>query len=555
MHALESALEKFALLNAIRHGGKASAGNILGQVIREHPGAKDDMKSLQALARSVVARVNALEIGDQRAKLEEVAPELLEKKAPQEHDIFAFLDIPEGATVNTGWPPEPGKHIHIGHAKAAYANYELAKRHNGRFVLRFDDTNAEKVKPEFYQIIQDDLAWLGIKLDKVDAGSDHLDELYAIADKLIASGHCYVCDCKAEKTNELRYKGEGCEHRDQPIAETQRLWKTLKEGQVLRLRIDPAHKNTTMRDPTVFRVAHGEHARAGTKYHIWPSYDFETSLMDAVDNLTYRLRTKEFELRSELHNHIQDIAGYPKTRYYEFGRFELEGVDTRGRVIREKLESGEYIGWDDPALATIAALRRRGFTPEAIESFVLSTGLTKNEATLTWDDLYAHNRRVLNDSARRLFFVEDPERVTIADAPDKTITLSYFPHTDGTERVFKTTQDFLIAKADKDALEDGKLYRLMDCVNFTKTATGYSYVDDKLQTYRDRGERILHFLPAGHPAVPVTILMPDKTVRIGLGESRVAELTPGDIIQFERVGFCRLDAVEDGTYAFWFTHK
>jgi glutamyl-tRNA synthetase len=553
---METLIEKYALANAIKYGGKANPGNIIGQIVKENPEAKKDFKTLQAQAAAIVEKVNAMTVEQQRARLETLAPELLEKKEHKEHDLFAFLGVQEGETLITGFPPEPSKYPHIGHAKAILVNYEFAKRYNGKFHMRFDDTNPTLAKQEFYDIHKDNYAWLGVKPDRVDIGSDYMEKFYGFADTLITNGHAYVCDCDADLTNDLRYRGQACPHRTQEPAETMQRWKQLKTGEVLRLRIDPAHKNTTMRDPTVFRVITEPHVRTGTKYAIWPTYDFETCLMDSLQGITYRLRTKEFELRTELHHHIQTLLNFKPTRYYEIARFNMVGVESSGRIIREKVNSGELIGWDDPSLTTLVALRRRGFTAEAIKSFVLSTGLTKNEATLTWDDLYLHNRRVLNDTAKRLFFVENPVEITIVGAPKKTVHLSFFPSTKKGERVFETHEQFYISEDDFSALQPGQLYRLMDCVNFIEEPEDeYHYDSEDIESYREKGSRIMHFLPKGHAAVPVTVLMPDKTVKTGFGESRVKELQLGDIIQFERFGFCRLDAIQDGVYSFWFTHK
>jgi glutamyl-tRNA synthetase len=552
---MELLIEKYALANAIKFGGKANPGNIIGQIVREQPAAKAQMKELQAQAATIVARVNAMSVEEQRARLETLAPELLEKKEHKEHDLFAFLGVSEADHIVTGFPPEPSKYPHIGHAKALLVNHELARKYNGRFVLRFDDTNPTLAKKEFYDIHLENYAWLGVQIDQLDYASDNMPWFYEIAEQLITKGHAYVCDCTAETTNDLRYNGLACPHRTQAEADTMQRWKQLKEGEVLRLRIDPAHKNSTMRDPTICRVIAEPHTRTDTKFRIWPTYDFETTLMDAKQGITNRLRSKEFELRTELHQYIQTLLGFKPTSYYEFARFELEGVETQGRVIREKIANGEFVGWDDPALATLNALRRRGFTPEAIKSFVLSTGLTKNNSTLTWDDLYLHNRRVLNDTAKRLFFVENPLFITITGAPQKTVRLSFFPSTKKGERIFTTHEDFVIAAADFDVLKEGELYRLMDVANFTKQGDSFLYHSDDIETYRENGARILHFLPKEHAVVPVRVLMPDKTVKEGFGESRVKDLSVGDIIQFERFGFCRLDAVENGIHQFWFTHK
>ncbi len=552
---MQDLLEKYALQNAVRYDGKAAIGSVIGQVVREHPELKSQVKELQNLAKAIVEKINALSQEKQRESLEKLAPELLEKKEHKEPDRFAFLGVAEGEVLVTGFPPEPSKYPHIGHAKACLLNYEFAKRYNGRFALRFDDTNPTLAQAEFYDIVLDNLRWLGVMPDRIDIGSDRMNELYEFAEQLIADGHCFVCDCDAEITNQLRYAGKPCAHREQAAAETQKRWAALSEGEVLRLRIDANHQNTTMRDPTIFRVITEPHTRTGTKYRIWPTYDFETCLMDSLQGITYRLRSKEFELRTQLHQYIQQLCGFGPTRYYEFARFELVGVETKGRVIREKIQNGEMIGWDDPSLATLVALRRRGFTPQAIKSFILSTGLTKTESTLTWDDLYLHNRRVLNDTAKRLFFVENPTTVRVEGAPQRSVHLSFFPTEKGGERSFQTNEEFLVAADDVALLEEGALYRFMDCINFRKHGSRYVFDSVELEKYKTKGKRIMHFLPANHECVSVTVLMPDKTLRSGVAESRVASLAIGDIIQFERFGFCRLDAVEGATFKFWFTHK
>jgi glutamyl-tRNA synthetase len=484
----------YALQNAIRYEGKANPGSVIGQILREHPDVKSRMHELQGAARDAVERVNKLPLDEQRAELETTAPHLLERKEHVQRSPFESLGLTKDGRYITAFPPEPSKYPHLGHAKAALVNYELAVWSGGSFLLRFDDTNPELARDEFYSIIEDNLGWLGIAWSRKDVASEpvNMNRLLAIAEELIEHGYCFVDDTDAETTKKERYAGEPSRNRDQPLAETKQRWNDLRDGEVLRLKIDPAHQNSTMRDPTIFRVITTPHVRAGRAYTKWPTYDFETCLMDSIQGVTFRIRSKEFELRTELHHYIQRIAGFPLTQYYEQARFEIEGVETSGRVIREKIQSGEYLGWDDPRLATIVALRRRGFTPEALRSFLLAMGITKNDAVLTWDDLFLHNRRVLNDRAKRLFFIEDPVRLTIANAPAKRVALSFFPHEKKPDRLFETTESFLIARTDAESLRPGELYRLMDCVNFTRDGEDFAYVDDTLETYRSRGSRILH---------------------------------------------------------------
>lgn len=553
---MDELIEKYALANAIKYGGKASTGNIIGQIIQEKPEFKTKVKELHTKAAHIVAAINKLSLIEQRERLEKLAPELLEKKEHKEHDLFGFVEVKEGQSVISGFPPEPSKYPHIGHAKALFINYEFAKRHNGKFILRFDDTNPVLAKDEFYKIHLENYSWLGIKPDSVEYATDAIERLHGFAEKLIEMGHAYVCNCEADTVNALRYKGEPCPHRERSNKESLALWKTLSEGSVLRLKIKSDHKNTAMRDPTIFRVITAPHCRVANKFTVWPTYDFETSVMDGLEDVSHRFRTKEFELRNALHNHIQTLLGFRPTTYIDFARFNMVGVESQGRVIREKVESGELLGWDDPSLTTIVALRRRGFTAQAIKSFVLATGITKNEATLTWDDLYVHNRRVLNEVAKRMFFVENPTPLTIIGAPRKTVKLSFFPGSGNAERIFETAEEFLVSEEDVFDIEPGQLYRLMDCVNFEKDEKNViKFHSADIETFRKHKGRIMHFLPANYAGAHTTIMMPDKTVKMGLAEQAVKTLKIGDIIQFERVGFCRLDAIKDNIYSFWFTHK
>jgi glutamyl-tRNA synthetase len=557
--SIDHSIEKFALANAVKFNGRANPGAIIGHVISEYPDAKSDMKSVAKKIAEAVAKINKLPVDEQLRQLQEKYPEMLEKKEVEERDIFAFLKIPEGATVKSAYPPGPEKYPHIGHAKASILNYLLAKKYNGKFVLRFEDTNPELVKSEFYDMIVENLTWLGVEWDDLQYASDHMKLFYDFAEKIIKSNHAYMCTCEVELMRDNRQKGIECECRDRSAHEHLELWHKFSSmpagSAVLRLKIDLKHDNSTMRDPTIFRLIDTPHARTGTKYRVWPNYDFQNAIMDGYFNVTHRLRSKEFEMRSELQRYIQKLLGLHTTVTYEFARFNLEGVESSGRVIREKVNSGEYVGWDDPRLTTIVALRRRGFTPEAIKNFVLSTGMTKSEATLTWDDLILHNKRILDENADRFFFIKDPMLIKIHGAPEQDIELNRHPHHRKGGRHFKTHEEFYITKEDLDSLKDGELYRFMDCLNFTKKHGEFQFNSLDHTKYKERGKRIMHYLPKSGHLMHVEVMMPDKTIVTGLGEERMKELKVGDIIQAERFGFMRLDSIEHGKLKFWYTHN
>jgi glutamyl-tRNA synthetase len=557
---IDHIIRRLALKNALDHKGSANPKAVLGKVIGEHSEWREKRAELVKKVDIIVGEVNKLSVEDQRKVLEEEAPEMLEKKEKKERDIFAFLGISKGASVVTAFPPGPEKYPHIGHAKALLLNYMLAEQHRGKFVLRFEDTNPKLVQGVFYDIMQENFKWLGVKWDELVYASDNMELFYSMCEKVLESRDAYVCNCDMEKIRLSREKGVACECRDRGAAENLEMWQKMKElpegHAVVRLKIDLKHKNTTMRDPTIFRIIDAEHARHGKKYRVWPNYDFQNSIMDGHYGVTHRLRSKEFELRSELQQHIQKILGLAGTKTYEFGRFNMVGVESSGRVIRENIENGSLLGWDDPSLTTLVALQRRGFQPEAIKNFVVSTGISKAEATMTWDDLIVHNKRLLDASVDRYFFVADPVELWVKGAPDQKVELNLHPEHRKGGRTFSVGDTFYVAKSDLENLEEGKMYRLMDCLNFRKQADGFEFDSLEVNRYKEHGEKIVHWLPKSDDLVAVEVMMPDKSVVTGFAEKGVSKIKEGAVVQFERFGFCRLDKKEkDDRLVFWYTHK
>jgi len=555
---IDSSIEAYALQNAMKYNGKANPGAVIGHIISAHPEVKSDMKSLAAKVNAKIKDINKLGVDKQKKILEEKYPEMLVEKEYEEHDLFAFLGIKEGDKIKTGFPPGPEKYPHIGHGKAILLNYLLAKKYNGKFVLRFEDTNPELVKKEFYDIMIENFKWLGAEWDELQYASDNMSLFYKFAEKVIKSGDAYMCSCPVEVARENRNKGIACKCRDKKPEQSMADWKKLpgmKEGDaVLRLKIDLQHQNSTMRDPTIFRIIDAPHARHGTKYRVWPNYDFQNAIMDGYYGITHRLRSKEFELRSELQRYIQKLLGINVTFTYEFARFNMIGVPNSGRIIREMIAKKELIGWDDPSLTTIVALRRRGFLPDAIKEFVISTGMTKAESTMTWDDLIVHNRRLLDDKADRHFFVKEPVKVKIKGAPEQDVELDLHPTNKHGGRKFKTKEEFYMTKDEFGALKPGELYRFMDCLNFVKKGKELVFDSTEYAKYKDKGKKIMHFLPVQKDLINVEVMMPDKKIVKGLGEPLMAKLKEGDIIQAERFGFMRLDKKEKDKLLFWYTH-
>lgn len=528
---MEKTIRKYAVLNAVKFKGKANPGAVIGGVLSELPEAKKDMKFLSQKVQEVIKEINLIDLKDLEAESKNY-----EANKREDRGVFSFFNIKEGEKVVSAFPPEPSKYLHLGHAKALFSNKMLAEEYSGKFILRFDDTNPDLAKKEFYDKQLDDINWLGVKPDKIIIASDYLDKIDDYARVLIKEKRAYVCNCKSEVMSELRKKREDCEHSNNFSEEE---FNNLKEGYVLRLKLDMKSDNSTFRDPVIYRVIKKPHVRVKGRSK-WPAYDFETAILDGMEKITHRIRGKEFELRAPLQREIQKLLKLPITQTYEFARFEIKGADTGGRTVREGIEEGKYLGWDDPSLVTLVALKRRGFLPEALKNFVISTGFSKSESTLTWEDLIKHNRRLLDKEAKRFFFIERPKKIEIKNAPNQKIELNLNPNYKNGGRNFSINKTFFIDEKDFKKMKNGELYRLMDCLNFKKIDNSFEYVEGGIEEYKKEGKGIMHWLPEINEKIE--ILTPEKKIIEGIAESNIGLLKIGEVIQFERFGFCRYDS-------------
>ncbi len=341
-------------------------------------------------------------------------------------------DLAEGVYdhVCTRFPPEPNGYLHIGHAKSILLNYGLARKYNGTFHMRFDDTNPTKEKEEFVDSILEDIRWLGADWrDHLYFASDYFPQMYEAAVKLIKKGKAYVCDLTAEQMREYRgtltQPGKNSPYRDRTVEENLTLFEAMKDGKfddgacVLRAKIDMASPNINMRDPILYRVAHISHHRTGDKWCIYPMYDFAHPIEDAIEGITHSICTLEFEDHRPLYDWVVRELEYPMPpRQIEFAKLYLTNVVTGKRYIKRLVENGTVDGWDDPRLVTIAALRRRGYTPESIQRFVELCGVAKANSSTDYAMLEFCIREDLKLKRTRLMAVTDPVKLIIDNYPE-----------------------------------------------------------------------------------------------------------------------------------------
>lgn len=340
-------------------------------------------------------------------------------------------DLTEGRVkkIHTRFPPEPNGYLHIGSAKAIYINYTSAKKYNGLFNLRFDDTNPTKEDNEYVEAITEDLKWLGANPDEIFYGSDYFQKTYEFAVELIKKGKAYVCDLKSDEMREYRgtltQPGKNSPYRDRSVDENLKLFEKMKNGEfpdgycTLRAKIDMASPNMNMRDPAIYRILHMEHHRQGSKWCIYPLYDFAHPIQDALEGITHSMCSIEFENHRPLYDWVVENIGFEQPPHqYEFARLSITNTVMSKRYLRQLVETGVVDGWDDPRMPTLCALRRRGYTPESIFRFVELAGICKSLSLVDIALLEHCIRDELNKSAQRRIAVLDPIKVEIENYPE-----------------------------------------------------------------------------------------------------------------------------------------
>ncbi len=411
-------------------------------------------------------------------------------------------DLAEGVydTVHTRFPPEPNGYLHIGHAKSILLNYGLAQQYHGKFNMRFDDTNPTKEKIEFVESIKEDIKWLGADWeDRLFFASDYFDKMYEAAVKLIKKGKAFVCDLSAEEIRAYRgtltEPGKESPYRNRSVEENLQLFEEMKNGKyadgekVLRAKIDMASPNMNMRDPVIYRVAHMTHHNTGDKWCIYPMYDFAHPIEDAIEGITHSICTLEFEDHRPLYDWVVKELEYPHPpKQIEFAKLYLTNVVTGKRYIKKLVEDGIVDGWDDPRLVSIAALRRRGFTPESIKMFVDLCGVSKANSSVDYAMLEYCIREDLKLKRPRLMAVLDPIKLVIDNYPENETEYLEAPNNMENEALGKRKvpfgkelyierEDFMVEPPKKyKRLFPGTEVRLMNA--YFVTCTGFETDDD-----------------------------------------------------------------------------
>ncbi len=577
----------YALRNAYQHGGRAVHGPVLSKVLGRHPELRRRAKELVKVVQEVVKEVNELSLEEQERELRENYPELIVEVGGKEEskELPPLPNLREGEVVRTRFAPNPDFLIHLGNARPAILSHEYARMYKGVMILRFEDTDpkTKPPMPEAYRKIKEDLRWLGVSWDEEYIQSLRMQTYYRVAKELIKAGGAYVDLCSQEEFRKLKLAHKPCPHRNQSVNENLELFDKMIEGYfgegdaVLRVKTDLNHPDPSVIDWVAFRIIDTDkypHPIVGSRYVAWPTYNFAAGTDDHLMKVTHILRGKEHSINTIKQKYLYSYFGWTYPEVINLGRLHLEGLVLSKSVIKSLLKGRpeEFSGPDDVRFGTIASLRRRGIEPEAIRDLMLEVGVKSTDARVSWDNIAATNRKLIDFRAVRLMAViRKPVKLLVRgySGPAK---LRLPNHPDNKDLGFREVDlgcskcdiEVLVEETDiNHGLRAGGL-RLMECCNIKelRKANGH-YVADFLsrnvEEARKLGYRIVQWVPAKTNA-RVKVLVPkglEVVLEDGFAESELQKFRVGMKVQFVRYGFVKVDDVrkDEGYIKAVYMHK
>ncbi|MEM3068618.1 MAG: glutamate--tRNA ligase [Nitrososphaerales archaeon] len=573
-------IRKHALLNAYKHDGRCEAGAVLGKVLGERPDLKNLVKKLYPSLKQIVDEVNRLSLNEQLSILKTNFPDAIvevPKVKAEEKKLPPLPDADKYAKIVTRFSPNPDCALHLGSARAIILSHDYARQYDGKFILRFEDTDPRLKKASliFYDLIREDLNWLECRWDEEFIQSDRLSIYYKVVEDLIKANGAYVCTCEPTTFRSHIASSKACPCRNLTLEEQMSRWKDMldgnyKEGQaIVRVKTDLNHPNPAVRDWPALRIVDTikhPHPRVGSKYHIWPLYNFAAGVDDHLMGITHIIRGKE-----HLTNAVRQMYMYKHLNWeypvaIHYGRLKIEGAVLSKSKIIQGIRDGLYEGFDDPRLATFLALRRRGFQPDAIRKLIYDVGIKPVDATLSWQNLYSYNRQIVDKVASRYFAIMDKIELQIHGIKEnlKAVLPKHPDDKARGNRELKVHQKngiakVFVSKSDKELLLSKPITRLMGLMNigdvkFEGNHLKASFKGLSIHEAREAEAPLIHWLPT-QDTVKIILVMPTGKKIEGLAEKSLADEPMNSLVQLERLGFGRIDSKSDDKIVIYFTSR
>jgi len=555
---------KYTLQNSIKFKGNPNPKAIMGKILGENPDLRKKAGDVSKTINTVIDEIKNLSLEEQQQKLKELAPELLNNAPVQRKKKELQLKNAEQNKVVMRFAPNPSGPLHLGHARAVVLNDYFKEKYNGKLILRLEDTDPKRVLPEAYDMIKEDMEWLGVKIDETVIQSDRLPIYYEYGTKLIEMGKAYVCNCDSDEFRELRAKGIPCKCRDNEINVNLDLWEKMLNNEinnvVVRLKTDIQHKNPSIRDFPIFRIETTPHPRTGTKYHVYPLMNLSVCIDDYLLGLTHVLRGKDHIVNTEKQKYIYNYFNWNMPEYIHYGILKIDGPILSTSKMHQGIKEGEYSGWDDPRFGTLRALKRRGIKPEAIYKSMVDIGVKQSDVKYSWENLHAINKDIIDKDARRFFFVECPKKLIISGVDNTVLNLRMHPSREdlGTRELIFNGNIYV---SEKDNIEQGKMYRLMELYNIViekveNNVIYGKYHSDDFKIAKENKAKIIHWIPI-EGAIPTTVINTNGEEIKGYSEKDFSVVNVDDFVQFERFGFVRVDKKEkeNNNIVCYYTHN
>jgi len=554
---MQKKILKYALQNAVKFNGKANIKAIIGKLFQENKNL--NLKNIIKDINKTIKEVNSLTLEQQKQKLKHFGI----KEAPKKQERTSLKPLPKAkGKIIMRFAPSPSGPLHLGSAMTLGATSEYCKEYKGTLILRIEDTNPDNIYIPAYKMIQEESQWLTNNVSKTIIQSERIPIYYKYIEKLLEMEKAYICTCDPEHYRKLLYERTPCPCRNLSKKENKERWKKMlksyKQGEaVVRLKTDLDHKNPAIRDFPLARINTKEHPKQGKKYRVWPLMNLSVFVDDVESKVTHIIRGKDHADNAKRQEFLYKYFSkkLPVTLFH--GRVNFTDMQLSSSKTREAIKNKKYTGWDDIRLPFLSALKRRGYNPKSILKWARSVGVSLTDKKVSKDEFFkiinAFNKELIDPTAKRYFFIKEPKKITIKNAPKRKIKLKLHPDKKLGFRTFETDQNFYIEKSDFEKLKNNKICRLMDCLNFTKKGNQLIFHSLEYPKYKEKGDFIMHWLPS-KKLIKAEIRMPDNSLLKGIAES-IKNIKVDETIQFERFAFVRLDKKSKDKLSFWFTHK
>jgi glutamyl-tRNA synthetase len=562
---IEREAETAALFNALKHDSDAQVGAIMGPMMGENPEFREHGDEIPGIIAPVIQNVNGLATSEKRERLEALAPDrLAELESEDEEDDQPLPDLPNvGAyeEVRMRLAPNPNGPWHLGSARMPAVIGTYKEMYDGWMLCRFDDTDPQTKRPDLdaYGEILDAIEYLGFEPDEVVKASDRLETYYEYARELVEKGGAYTCSCSGEAFSELKNAAEACPHRDKGVETTLEEFEAMVDGEytsgeiVLRVRTDIDHKNPALRDWVAFRMIDTPHPReAAAEYRCWPMLDFQSGIDDQLFGITHIIRGIDLQDSAKRQGFLYDYFDWEYPEVLHWGHVQIDAYDVQmsTSTIKEKIAVGELDGWDDPRAPTVASLRRRGIRGDAIVGAMVELGTSTSNVDLAMSSVYAKNRELIDDETDRRFFVRDGVEKTLIGGPDTAKPPLHPDHEERGTREIPVGGAVLLEP--DDVPPNGKRVWLKGWGPVRHIRDAFEYTGEDIEIVREEGVDVVHWVPANENArLRLRTMDGDEE---GHAEPGIGRYDSDDVVQFERIGFARIDRHDDGETVAYFAH-